>query len=54
MYYVQYVSLSYGFFIEIKHVTVTQTETIQTDDKFENLKFAMYFFNKDIILFDIS
>ena len=53
---IMYNMLAYlmAFFIEIKHVTVTQTETIQTDDKFENLKFAMYFFNKDIILFDIS
>ena len=53
MYYIQYVSLSYGIFIDIKYVTVTQTETIQTDDKLENLKLAMYFLNKDIS-FDIS
>ena len=43
MYYIQYVRLFYGHFIDIKHVTVTQAETRQTDDKFENLKFAMYF-----------
>ena len=38
MFYIQYVSLCYRLFNDIKHVTVTQTETIQTDDKFENLK----------------
>ena len=52
MYYIQYVSLIYGLFIDIKHVTLTQSETLQTDAKFKKLKSAMYFLNKDI-LFDI-
>ena len=38
---------------DLKHVKFPWTDTIQAFDKFENLKFLSYFFNKDIS-FNIS
>ena len=46
MYYKHIISLRYGLSIDIKHVKITWTDTIQAYDKFEHLKFLLYFFNK--------
>ena len=50
MYYIHVISLLYSLFIDIRCVKFTWTGTIQAYDKFENLKFVEYFFNKDISL----
>ena len=47
MYYIHFISLLCGLFIDIKHVKITWTDTIQASRKFENSKFATIFFNKD-------
>ena len=47
MYYIHLISLLCGLFIDIKHVKIPWTDTIQASSKFENSKFATYFVNKD-------
>ena len=37
-----------GLSIDIKHIQITWTGNIQALSKFENWKFLLYFFNKDI------
>ena len=39
-----FISLLCGLCIDIKHVKITWTDTIQVSRKFENLKFAIYLF----------
>ena len=47
MYYIHFIGLLCGLFIDIKHVKITWTDTIQASMKFENSKFATIFLNKD-------
>ena len=46
-------NLVLGFFIDIKHVIITWSETIGVYSKFENLKLSTHIFNKNIS-FNIS
>ena len=47
MYCIHTNSLLHGLSINIKHAKVSWADTMQADNKFENLKFLSYFFNKD-------
>ena len=53
MYHIQFISLLYDLFIDIKHVNITWTDNVRVWDKFEKMKFTIYFLNKDISV-DIS
>ena len=50
MYYIPPFTLLYGRFIDIKHVNIVCFETKLACSEYENLKFVIYFFNKDISL----
>ena len=50
MHYIPSFTLLYGRFIDIKHVKIVCSETKLACSEYENLKFFIYFFNKDISL----
>ena len=50
MYHIPLTTLLYGLFIDIKHVKFTGPETKRARCESENLKFFIYFLNKDISL----
>ena len=50
MYQMSLITLFQGLSIDIKHVKITRTKTKLTKNECENLKFFIYFLNKDISL----
>ena len=50
MYHISLMTLFQGLSIDIKHVKIARTKTKLTKNECENLKFFLYFLNKDISL----